>query len=130
MKKFTIFILALLLMSCYYTLETTKLEGVDSINIQKINNKTDEYRLNEYLMDELTKVFVNDSSLQVGDKSNKTANLNITIKEFNEEIVAIDFNENPTSKKIIIRLNYKFSKNKEVIDENKNYIYEYNYTVE
>jgi hypothetical protein len=117
-------------MSCYYTLETTKLENVDSINIEGIENKTNEYRINEYLMNELTRIFVNDSNLKLGKSGENTADLNITIKEFNEEVVAIDFNENPTSKKIIIRLKYLFKREEEVIDENKDYVFEYNYVVE
>lgn len=130
MKNYIIAFSLLFLISCYYTLETTKLENVDSIYIKGIKNKTDEYRIKEYLMDELTKVFVNDSRLQVGNKGENTANLSITINKYREKIVAIDFNENPTSKKIIINLEYLFKKKDKVLDKNKEYIFEYNYVVE
>ncbi|HMA68271.1 MAG TPA: LPS assembly lipoprotein LptE [Candidatus Mcinerneyibacterium sp.] len=131
MKKiFLILILTFFIFSCYYTFKSTRFENIKSIYIENIKNETDEYRFNQYLQDEINKTFISDTDLSVKSKSQSDSILKLKIKEYDKEVVAIDLEENPTSKRVKIVVAYEFIINEETAEKNDNYIFEYNYLID
>ena len=121
-KLFLILILTFFIFSCYYTFKSTRFEN--------IKNETDEYRFNQYLQEEINKTFISDTNLSVKTKSQSDSILKLKIKEYNKEVVAIDLEENPTSKRVTIVVAYEFIINEETAEKNDNYIFEYNYLID
>ena len=122
-----------LLSACTYTFRNTRLEGVKTLYIRPVENRTIKYELGDLLYRYLNDSFINSGSLSPAEEDDADSILDIKIREYRKETGSIDSAGNPTSVKINIRLDYVFTRGDTVVESGKDYnyeaFYEYDITV-
>ena len=99
-----------LLSACTYTFRNTRLEGVKTLYIRPVENRTIKYELGDLLYRYLNDSFINSGSLSPAEEDDADSILDIKIREYRKETGSIDSAGNPTSVKINIRLDYVFTR--------------------
>jgi|MTBAKSStandDraft_1061840.scaffolds.fasta_scaffold07692_3 outer membrane lipopolysaccharide assembly protein LptE/RlpB len=129
---FTVLTLTLL-SACTYTFRNTRLEGVKSLYIRPVENKTIKYELGDLLYRYLNDAFINSGNLTPAGEEEADSILDVTVKEYRKETGSIDSAGNPTSVKITIRLDYTFTQGEKVVESDDDYnfeaFYEYDISV-
>ncbi|HPJ70668.1 MAG TPA: LPS assembly lipoprotein LptE [Candidatus Mcinerneyibacteriales bacterium] len=132
LKTFLFLILAFLA-ACTYTFRNTRLEGVRTLHIRPVENKTIKYELGDLLYRYLNDSCINDGNLSPESEGDADSILDVKVKEYRKETGSIDSAGNPTSVKITIRLDYTFSQGEKVVESDDDYnfeaFYEYDISV-
>ncbi len=125
-------VIGMTLTSCYYTFQNSRLEGVETVFISSVENKTVKYEIGDLLFKELNDQWMEISNLRISGMEDADGIIEVTVLEFKKETGSIDNEGNPTSVRMIFTVDYSLKKDEKLIGGSESHVFEtiFEYTQE